>query len=547
MAFKHPPLNISVLSDFMSRLDPQWAVWKSNWTTFSALCRDMERMGHLKIGRRGESVVVEESLYEGGQRNRDRSWTDSSDEEEEWMRRRRSRRGSEERGRRRRRRRRARDYDDSEEEDMRRMRKKRRSYDDDYKEPRLYRGSRRYEYDSDRDYCREESVGRAHRHHRRRDRRELERLYREPHEDSYYSRVRSPRHRRRDYGRVYDSDREHSDRRRYVSDWGRYDSDHERYNSGRERYESHREQYDSDHERYDSDREGYDSDRDRFDRYCEQGNNYREMSRRMQWREAKDRESLENRREEEGGKRFGRKEEGQDADTEIQASGSSAVRSREELEKEEIEMVDPRELNTIKSSMREEDARMKPTVGGKYEDTNFANMRNTEQDPESQKVVPTEDGTETLGNGEMSRSRKEVTGSQVCLTKPDRVAEKVTQNGGQDSKAKKSTSEFVEDKVTKNGQGSGHMTHGKDDPSVQMAGDNTGTTDGGKDYEVSLNAPVSVKSVMNKHGNGRLSCGRDESDAQKTESKAMIGDFDKDCGAYSADLAFGESPTKRSL
>lgn len=63
LKYRHPPFNISIISDYMSELNREWSVRKSDYVTFSELCRAQESMGHLVVGRKGESVVLESSPY----------------------------------------------------------------------------------------------------------------------------------------------------------------------------------------------------------------------------------------------------------------------------------------------------------------------------------------------------------------------------------------------------------------------------------------------------------------------------------------------------
>lgn len=78
---RRPPFNISVVSDCMAEIYPRWSVRHTEYVTFHAMCREHETQGHLRLARKGESIVLASSRYE--------EEIDASSDERGWARKRR--------------------------------------------------------------------------------------------------------------------------------------------------------------------------------------------------------------------------------------------------------------------------------------------------------------------------------------------------------------------------------------------------------------------------------------------------------------------------
>lgn len=61
LRYRRPPFNISVISDLLSDIASGWSVRRTEFSSFSQLCRAAEGRHWLKLGRKGESVVLLDS------------------------------------------------------------------------------------------------------------------------------------------------------------------------------------------------------------------------------------------------------------------------------------------------------------------------------------------------------------------------------------------------------------------------------------------------------------------------------------------------------
>lgn len=58
LKYRRPPFNISVISDCMADITREWSIQRTEFSTFSQLCRALEDRGWLQLGRKGESIVL---------------------------------------------------------------------------------------------------------------------------------------------------------------------------------------------------------------------------------------------------------------------------------------------------------------------------------------------------------------------------------------------------------------------------------------------------------------------------------------------------------
>lgn len=85
LKFRHLPFNISVISDCMTEIHPSWSIRRTDYGTFSNLCRVMEQRGLLRVKHSGESIVISEStlrtneFYGGSTVQRSRDVRDKDD------------------------------------------------------------------------------------------------------------------------------------------------------------------------------------------------------------------------------------------------------------------------------------------------------------------------------------------------------------------------------------------------------------------------------------------------------------------------------------